>query len=226
MTTSHDQGTLGAQPEMTDGAADGSTRPPNHHAAYPGFAGARGAMMAFLFAARGRPNAEAAADLVEVGPGDRLVDIGCGPGTAVRLAVRRGARATGVDPSPVMLTVARLLSPRRRRSIEWRDGAAESIPVADGAATVVWSVHCVHHWDDIDAGLTEVHRVLGPGGRLLAIERQVEPEGMGVASHGWIPAQAEAFAERCRTLGFADVEVSESHAGDPSWVVLARRADR
>jgi SAM-dependent methyltransferase len=210
MTTSH-------QP-----ATDGRTvLPPNHHAAYPGFAGARGLMMALLFAARGRPNARAVAELAAVRTGDHVVDIGCGPGSAVRVAARRGARATGVDPSPVMLTVARLLTLLRRRSIDWRPGAAESIPVADGTATVVWSVHCVHHWDDIDAGLAEVRRVLGPGGRVVAVERQVEPGGVGVASHGWLQEQAEGFAERCRALGFVDVAVGEDHAGDAAWVVRA-----
>lgn len=205
-------------------ATEGSTAlPPNHHAAYPGFAGARGLMMALLFAARGRPNARAVADLAGVRAGDRVVDIGCGPGTAVRLAAGRGAHATGVDPSPVMLRAAHLLTARRRRSIDWSAGAAESIPVADGAATVVWSVHCVHHWDDIDEGLAEVRRVLVSGGRLVAIERQVEPGGSGVASHGWLEAQAEAFADRCRALGFVDVVVAEDDAGDRSWVVRATR---
>ncbi len=96
--------------------------------------------------------------------------------------------------------------------------------LADGDATVVWSVHCVHHWDDVDAGLVEVRRVLAPGGRLVAAERHVEPGGTGVATHGWRPAQAEAFADRCRALGFADVEVREDDAGDRSLVVLATRS--
>src|SRR4051812_26026259 len=106
MTTSHD---------TTCDSTGATSLPPNHHAAYPGFAGARGTMMAFLFACRGRRNAEAAAELAAVRPGDRVVDLGCGPGTAVRVAARRGAHATGVDPAPVMLRVARLLSVLRRR---------------------------------------------------------------------------------------------------------------
>ncbi len=210
--------------DAVTGRDDAATLPPNHHAGYAGFAGARGAMMALLFAWRGGANAAAVADLAGVRAGDRVVDIGCGPGNAVRTAAARGAHAVGLDPAPVMLRVARLLTVRRRRSIQWRAGAAESIPVADGDATVVWSVHCVHHWDDVDAGLVEVRRVLAPGGRLVAAERHVEPGGTGVATHGWRPAQAEAFADRCRALGFADVEVREDDAGDRSLVVLATRS--
>ena len=55
--------------------------------------------------------ARVVADIAEVGPGDRVVDIGCGPGTAVREAARRGATATGVDPSPIMLRIATRTEP-------------------------------------------------------------------------------------------------------------------
>jgi ubiquinone/menaquinone biosynthesis C-methylase UbiE len=146
------------------------------------------------------------------------------PGSAVRAAAARGARATGVDPSPVMLRVAAPLTVRNRSEIAWRAGAAESIPVPDGDATVVWSVLCVHHWADIDAGLAEVGRVLAPGGRLLAVERRTTPDATGTASHGWFPEQADVFAAACRAHGFADVEVrSEATARGELLVVRAVR---
>ena len=43
---------------------------------------------------------------------DVVVDVGCGPGVAVRYAAQLGATVTGVDPAPVMLRVARLLTRR------------------------------------------------------------------------------------------------------------------
>jgi SAM-dependent methyltransferase len=193
----------------------------NHHADHPGFAGASGLRKALYFAAVGGGNARLACDLAGVGPGDHVVDIGCGPGTAVRAAAARGARATGVDPSPVMLTVARPLTARRRSSIRWAGGAAESIPVADADATVVWSVMCVHHWADIDAGLAEVHRVLAPGGRFLAVERRTTPDAVGTASHGWFPEQAEVFAAACRDDGFTGVAVS-TESSDRGELLVVR----
>jgi SAM-dependent methyltransferase len=48
----------------------------------------------------------AAADAAELAGADRVVDVGCGPGIAVRLAARRAAAATGVDPDPAMLRFA------------------------------------------------------------------------------------------------------------------------
>lgn len=50
--------------------------------------------------------ARAVADAAELTPADRVVDIGCGPGTAVRYAAARAATVVGVDPDPVMLQLA------------------------------------------------------------------------------------------------------------------------
>lgn len=148
--------------------------------------------------------ARLAADLAGVTDKDRAVDVGCGPGTAVREAARRGARAVGVDPAPVMLRLARTLT-RGAADITWSEGAAEALPLADGWATVLWSISTVHHWPDIDPGLAEARRVLAPGGRLLIGERRSPPGAKGLASHGWTEDQALAFAERCRAAGFDDV---------------------
>ena len=78
---------------------------------------------------------------------DHVVDIGCGPGSAARAAARRGARVTGIDPASVMLRVARAVTPKRA-AIAWAEGAAEHLPLPDGAATVVWSLATDHKWND------------------------------------------------------------------------------
>jgi ubiquinone/menaquinone biosynthesis C-methylase UbiE len=185
---------------------------PNHHADYPGFSGPTG-LVAALSMVRGRGSTvRLAADLAALSAGDHLVDIGCGPGAAAREAARRGATVVGVDPAPVMLTVARR-STRRGLDITWVEGAAEALPVPDHSATVVWSLASVHHWKDVAAGVAEADRVLRPGGRLVVIERRVLPGATGHASHGWNPQQAEAFARAVRSAGFLDVEVTAHGQG-------------
>ncbi len=192
---------------------------PNHHADHPGFAGPSGALYALLFALGGRRKARAVAGWADVGPGDHVVDVGCGSGPAVRAALGRGATADGVDPSTAMLAVARRLT-RPGRPVAWRVGAAEALPVADGTATVVWSVATVHHWRDVAAGLAEARRVLGPGGRLLAVERRIARGAEGLASHGWTDAQAEVFATAAREAGFADVAVEAHPLGRGTQLVV------
>lgn len=196
--------------------------PVNHHAGHPGFSGLTGALCAVLFLVVGRANARLAVDTAAVSPDDRIVDIGCGPGEAVRQAARRGAAATGVDPAPAMLRIARLFV--RDGAVQFKEGTAERVPLPDGCATVVWSLATVHHWKDVGAGLGEAHRLLVPGGRLLAVERQSPSDATGLASHGWTRTQAESFAAQCRSIGFDEVEVGTGKAGRREvWVVRASR---
>lgn len=205
------------------GTVEGVALRVNHHADHPGFSGLTGAVMAWVFLLAGRDTARLAADLVDVGPSDVVVDIGCGAGNAARAAARRGARVTGVDPSPTMLTMARRVT-RRLPALTWAQGSAESLPVADGSATAVWALATVHHWRDVDVALTEIVRVLTPGGRLLALERQSPPNATGMASHGWTAQQAESFAALCRAAGMDDVRVTEERAGRRRlWAVRATR---
>lgn len=200
--------------------------PPNHHAHFPSFGGWSGAKAAVGFLS-GRDEAAALAiELTGLRAGQRVIDIGCGPGIAAVRAADAGAIVLGLDPAAVMLRVARLRW-ALRRDVRWRLGAAESLPVGDGAAHVVWSLATVHHWDDLDAGLREVARALVPGGRFLAMERRIEdPYAEGVASHGWTRAQAESFASMCDGHGFTNVAVSE-HAITPEAIaVLATLPER
>jgi SAM-dependent methyltransferase len=185
---------------------------PNHHAHYPGFSGLFGLVAAASMVVGRDDDARLAIRLGELAAGDTAVDIGCGPGVAVRRAARLGARAIGIDPASVMLNVARLLT-WRASAVRYLEGTAENMPVADATATVVWSIATVHHWHDLDAGLREALRVLGPDGRLVAIERRVPPAAHGHASHGWSPARADAFATRARELGFRDVRVEHNRTG-------------
>jgi SAM-dependent methyltransferase len=197
--------------------------PPNHHANYPGFGGVAGLVAALSMVFGRMGDAQLAVGLSGTGSGDRVVDIGCGPGTAVRYAARLGATVTGVDPAPIMLRVARLLT-RRRARVRYVEGVAEAIPLSEGSASVVWSIATVHHWSDIDAGLREVRRVLLPGGRLVAMERRAQSGARGHQSHGWTDAQANAFADRCREEGFTDVRLERATIGRRSTVSVVASA--
>jgi SAM-dependent methyltransferase len=167
------------------------------------------------------PAARAVAAVAALAPADRLVDVGCGPGTAVREAVRRGAHATGVDPSPEMLRLARSISRLQRLAdVTWLEGRAENLPLPEGAATVVWSLSSVHHWSDRSAGLREAHRVLEPGGRIVIADRVVRPGARGLAAHGVTLEDAAEMARTAETAGFGDVRTMTRRAGRRELVIV------
>ncbi len=99
--------------------------------------------------------------------GDRVVDIGCGPGESAALIARSapGVRVRAVDPAwPCCLAtwMRTLFLPVRVHR-----AAAEALPVPDGWARLVVSIKAFHHWEDPRAGLAEVRRALAPGGRVM-----------------------------------------------------------
>jgi SAM-dependent methyltransferase len=196
---------------------------PNHHADHPAFSGISGLVAGLSMTVGRGPTARWAADACAITADDTVVDIGCGPGRAVREAARRGATAIGIEPAAVMRRLARCLSISRRR-VRWRDGSAESLPLDASSATVVWALATVHHWRDLDAALDEVARVLTAGGRLLVSERRVAPGADGLASHGWTDDQAATFASMCVDRGFVAVTAEQVTVGRTSLhVVRARR---
>jgi len=162
-------------------------------------------------------------DLAGVGPGDRVVDVGCGPGLFLKAAAERGATAVGVDPSVRMRRLAlRRIPAGLRPAVTVVDGAAERLPLADGSATVAWAVASFHHWSDPDAGLDEVRRVLAPGGRLLIAERLADQRGW-FRGHALTWEAAEGLAAKVRRVGFAEVAVARHQAGRRQLVVVAGR---
>jgi SAM-dependent methyltransferase len=204
---------------------DRSLPVPNHHASHRGFAGVSGLMAGIRFLFGRDRAAELAMELSALRARERLVDVGCGPGIAVQRARVMGAETIGVDPANVMLRVARARW-RSDPGVDWRIGTAESLPVDDGWADVVWSLSTVHHWADVDRALAEAIRVLAPSGRLVVLERRIEDmNAEGRASHGWTVEQSQSFAEHCRRHGFTDVTVGE-HPGETTVLSVVARLAR
>jgi demethylmenaquinone methyltransferase/2-methoxy-6-polyprenyl-1,4-benzoquinol methylase len=101
-----------------------------------------------------------------VGPGDQVVDVGCGTGDLAALAAARGARVVGVDFSGEMLRAAR----RRGPASAWVRGDAEALPLPDAFASVVTSGFALRNFASLERALAEMARVLRPGGRLALLE--------------------------------------------------------
>lgn len=167
------------------------------------------------------PAARTTAELAKLTPNDHVVDIGCGPGTAVRVAARRCAGATGIDPTPLMLRLGRWLTAIRRvPNAALVGGSAEALPLPDSTATVAWALSSLHHWTDRAAGLAEARRILAPAGRILLVERLVEPGAHGHATHGLTNGQADQLAADLKSSGFGDVHTEIRRTGHRTLVIV------
>ena len=112
------------------------------------------------------PLASRFADLAGVRPGQRLLDVGCGPGALTAELVRRtGADAvSAVEPSASFAAAAR----ERLPGVDIRQSGAERLPFPDAAFDAALAQLVVHFMADPVAGLREMGRVTRPGGVVAA----------------------------------------------------------
>jgi SAM-dependent methyltransferase len=132
--------------------------------------GLRGRLAGWIMSRTNRKQAEIL-DLLRVDPGQRVLEVGFGPGRLIQLLAARtdAAAIYGVDPSAVMLDTAI----RANRAgidagrIVLSLGSAEQTGLADGSVDRIVTVNNVAIWPDLEAGLRELRRVLAPEGILV-----------------------------------------------------------
>ena len=112
------------------------------------------------------PLAAQFADLAGARSGQRLLDVGCGPGALTAELVKRvGPDAvSAVEPSASFVAAAR----ERLPSVDIRQAAAERLPFGDAAFDAALAQLVVHFMADPVAGLREMGRVTRPGGTVAA----------------------------------------------------------
>jgi demethylmenaquinone methyltransferase/2-methoxy-6-polyprenyl-1,4-benzoquinol methylase len=162
-----------------------------------------------------------------VQPGDRVLDVCCGTGDLALAAETEGGRVTAVDFSAPMLERAR----RKSETVEWVRADALALPFPDGSFDAVTIGFGLRNVEDAERGLTELRRVLRPGGRLGVLD-VTQPAGLlrhfyalwfdrlipllgralpGGSAYTYLPASvrrfptAPALAQSVRGAGFEDV---------------------
>jgi SAM-dependent methyltransferase len=106
------------------------------------------------------------ADFAGVAAGQRVIDVGCGPGALTADLVTRvsAPNVTAIDPSPSFVDAARARHP----GVDVRQGSAESLPFADSTFDASLAQLVVHFMADPVAGVSDMARVTRDGGTVAA----------------------------------------------------------
>jgi ubiquinone/menaquinone biosynthesis C-methylase UbiE len=122
------------------------------------------------FHIRGREATVELARLADLGPGLRVLDVGCGLGGSARyIASEHGCHVTGVDLTQEYVDVANRLAEMvgLQGRVAFRQASALALPFDDGSFDVVWTEHVQMNVPDKAGFYGEIARVLRPGGILL-----------------------------------------------------------
>jgi SAM-dependent methyltransferase len=158
--------------------------------------------------------------LSELAGGERLLDVGCGAGEFSAIAAGAGAAVIGVEVAEAALARARRAHPDLDFRLAQIDAA---LPFDDTSFDIVWAGEVIEHVADTARWLSEVRRVLVPGGRLLlstpshgrvrllvgGIERYSEP--LGDHLHLYSVASLHRLLDE---FGFGEIEI-EAVGGPP-----------
>jgi ubiquinone/menaquinone biosynthesis C-methylase UbiE len=110
-------------------------------------------------------------DAAELRDTDRVLDLGCGAGHTALAVAPHVAYVTAVDLTPDMVTAATSLAESRGiANIRFEVADSARLPFADASFDVVTSRVAAHHFADVRAALSEVVRVLRPGGRCIIVD--------------------------------------------------------
>lgn len=96
--------------------------------------------------------------------GQRALDVGCGGGYLSEELARLGFEVLGVDPAPESIAAAQIHANQTGLDIDYHVAQAETLPFPDGSFDLVTCCDVLEHVQDLDRTLSEIARVLKPGG--------------------------------------------------------------
>jgi SAM-dependent methyltransferase len=141
----------------------------------------------------GETSTRRALELLDVGPGDRLLDVGCGAGTSALLAAReRGCEVVGIDLGELAVPAARSAAASQGLAelVSFTTADAEALPFADGSFDAVLCECSLSTFPDKAGAVAEMRRVLRPAGRIAIADVLADVERLPEGLRGTIATLA------------------------------------
>lgn len=176
------------------------------------------------FHTRGQVATVELAQLAELQPGQRVLDVGGGLGGAARtLAAQFGCDVTVLDLTEEYCRAGEWLTAQTRLStqVRFRVGNALDLPFAAGEFDVVWSQHSSMNIDDKERLYAEMHRVLKPGGRLAIHEIMAGPVQ---PVHFPVPWAREPALSFLRPTAAMRTTIRQAGFDERVWVDLSQQS--
>jgi arsenite methyltransferase len=164
-------------------------------------------------------------EALDAKPGERILDVGCGPGFYVaELLDEVGAEGSvvGIDGSGAMLAVAAHRC-ERHANVAFHEADVLSLPVEDASFDGALCVQVLEYVQDVQAALAEMYRALRPGGRLVVWDvdwatvswHSSDPDRMARMLRAWDahlahPSLPRTLTAKLTAVGFDDVRM-EGH---------------
>lgn len=162
-------------------------------------------------------------EALEPRPGERWLDLACGPGPVAELAAGAGAHVTGIDLSPRLIEVARRRAETGGYGIEYRTGDCENLAdVPDGSFDVVSSSVGIMFAPDHAATAGELARVTRPGGR-IGVASWTKEGGVGRMFRMMGPFQPPPAPGAGSPFGWGDEDYVRQLLGDAFELRFERR---
>lgn len=190
--------------------------------------GLAGRIFGVLMERTNRPAYERAASLIDLSSEGRFLEIGFGTGMLAEMMASRATAGlvAGVDPSPLMVETARRRLHHMGVRHELIEGTAENLPWPDASFDAAAALHSFQFWPDPVAALTEIRRVLRPGGRLILILRDHGRRQVDWLPNPWsrTPNEIEDALTLLARTGFSAGRVRPD-AGTSAVIVAAAASD-
>jgi 2-polyprenyl-6-hydroxyphenyl methylase/3-demethylubiquinone-9 3-methyltransferase len=147
-----------------------------------------------------------------LGAGQSALEVGCGGGILCEEIARMGFHTTGVDPSPAALAVAAAHAKKSGLTIDYREGFGEKLPFPAASFEVVFCCDVLEHVSDLNQVVSEIARVLKPGGTFFYDTINRTPVSKLVAIKIWQHWKAFAFMPRNLHVWEMFIKPRELHA--------------